>query len=119
MRRSRRRVRSPPATRVTGSTRRGAFWPGPYFWPYAYHDETFWLWPSSYDAMFWSYGYDDLLYGIYRSYDPGLAIGSRSTRRARLAPQVPDSLLAWCGQAARVAGPSALKCTFCSSESAP
>jgi len=78
----------------------GAFWPGPFFWPYAYHDETFWLWPSSYDTMFWSYGYDDLLYGIYRSYDPGLAIGSRSTRRARLAPQAPDSLLASCGQAA-------------------
>jgi len=77
----------------------GAFWPGPFFWPYAYHDETFWLWPSSYDAMFWSYGYDDLLYGIYRSYDPAFAIGSRPLRRARLA-QAPDSLSAWCGQAA-------------------
>ena len=77
----------------------GAFWPGPYFWPYAYHDETFWLWPSSYDAMFWSYGYDDLLYGIYRSYDPAFAVGSRPTRRARLAPQA-NSLADWCGQAA-------------------
>ena len=60
----------------------GAFWPGPFFWPYAYHDETFWLWPSSYDTMFWSYGYDDLLYGIYRSYDPGLP-SDRDRRGAR------------------------------------
>jgi hypothetical protein len=78
----------------------GAFWPGPYFWPYAYYDETFWLWPSSYDTMFWSYGYDDLLYGIYRSYDPAFAIGPRITRRARLAPHAADSLAAGCGQAA-------------------
>jgi hypothetical protein len=46
----------------------GAFWPGPYFWPYAYYDETFWLWPSAYDQMFWTFGYDDLLTGIYRPY---------------------------------------------------
>ena len=46
----------------------GAFWPGPYFWPYAYYDEAFWLWPSAYDEVFWAYGYDDILSGIYRPY---------------------------------------------------
>src|SRR6188472_937657 len=46
----------------------GAFWPGPFFWPYAYYDEAFWLWPSAYDEAFWTYGYDDMLLGIYRPY---------------------------------------------------
>ena len=39
----------------------GAFWPGPYFWPYAYYDDAFWFWPSAYDEVFWAYGYDDVL----------------------------------------------------------
>jgi len=79
----------------------GAFWPGPYFWPYAYYDQTFWLWPSAYDAVFWSYGYDDLLYGIYRpyGYDFGTAFGQRA-RPARAAPPASGNLAEWCGSTA-------------------
>lgn len=83
----------------------GAFWPGPYFWPYAYYDETFWLWPSAYDEMFWTYGYDDLLSGIYRPYafsdygDFAAAIGgSRRLRGARSA--MPGNFAELCGAAA-------------------
>jgi len=83
----------------------GAFWPGPYFWPYAYYDETFWLWPSAYDEMFWTYGYDDILSGIYRPYafsdygDFAAAIGRpRRARSARLSTS--GSFAELCGAAA-------------------
>ena len=67
----------------------GAFWPGPSFWPYAYYDDTFWLWPSAYDSVFWNYGYDDLLYGIYRPYDYdfGRAFGAPGRRPAPRSPR--------------------------------
>jgi hypothetical protein len=79
----------------------GAFWPGPYFWPYAYYDDTFWLWPSAYDSVFWTYGYDDLLYGIYRPYDYdfGTAFGAPG-RRARTAQPASANFAEWCGSAA-------------------
>lgn len=82
----------------------GAFWPGPYFWPYAYYDETFWLWPSAYDEVFWSYGYDDVLRGIYSpyafsDYDEFLEGVGRPVRRAR--HQVaPRSFAELCGETA-------------------
>jgi hypothetical protein len=83
----------------------GAFWPGPYFWPYAYYDETFWLWPSAYDEVFWAYGYDDILSGIYRPYafsdygDFVASIGGRGrARRASLS--APGSFTELCGAAA-------------------
>ncbi len=88
----------------------GAFWPGPYFWPYAYYDETFWLWPSAYDEVFWAYGYDDILSGIYRPYafsdydDFVASIGGRGrggTGRSRSASlSAPGSFTELCGAAA-------------------
>ena len=83
----------------------GAFWPGPYFWPYAYYDETFWLWPSAYDQMFWTFGYDDLVTGIYRPYafsdygDFVTAIGRPSRGSSRHAT-APGSFAELCGAAA-------------------
>ena len=79
----------------------GAFWPGPSFWPYAYYDETFWLWPSAYDSVFWNYGYDDLLYGIYRPYDYdfGRAFGAPG-RRASTAQPASANFAEWCGSTA-------------------
>jgi hypothetical protein len=79
----------------------GAFWPGPYFWPYAYYDDTFWFWPSAYDSVFWNYGYDDLLYGIYRPYDYdfGVAFGAPG-RRARGMQPASTSFAEWCGSTA-------------------
>jgi hypothetical protein len=79
----------------------GAFWPGPSFWPYAYYDETFWLWPSAYDSVFWNYGYDDLLYGIYRPYDYdfGRAFGAPG-RRASIAQPASANFAEWCGSTA-------------------
>jgi LTXXQ motif family protein len=78
----------------------GAFWPGPYFWPYAYYDETFWLWPSAYDAVFWNYGYDDLLYGIYRPYDYDFGGAFGQPRRARDAQPASANFAEWCGSTA-------------------
>jgi hypothetical protein len=88
----------------------GAFWPGPYFWPYAYYDETFWLWPSAYDEVFWAYGYDDILSGIYRPYafsdygDFVASIGGRGrggTGRGRSASlSAPGSFTELCGASA-------------------
>ena len=83
----------------------GAFWPGPYFWPYAYYDETFWLWPSAYDQMFWTFGYDDLLTGIYRPYafaDYGdfMAAISRPGRAGSRQANAPGSFAELCGAAA-------------------
>jgi hypothetical protein len=80
----------------------GAFWPGPYFWPYAYYDDTFWLWPSAYDTVFWNYGYDDLLYGIYRPYDYdfGVAFGQHGGRRARTTQPASANFAEWCGSTA-------------------
>jgi len=79
----------------------GAFWPGPYFWPYAYYDDTFWLWPSSYDSVFWNYGYDDLLYGIYRPYDYDFATAFGAPgRRGRAAQPASANFAEWCGNAA-------------------
>ena len=79
----------------------GAFWPGPSFWPYAYYDDTFWLWPSAYDSVFWNYGYDDLLYGIYRPYDYdfGRAFGAPG-RRAGTAQPASANFAEWCGSTA-------------------
>jgi hypothetical protein len=83
----------------------GAFWPGPFFWPYAYYDETFWLWPSAYDDAFWAYGYDDVLRGVYSpyafaDYDEFLeGVGRRPVRRARGAAP-PSSFGEFCGDAA-------------------
>lgn len=79
----------------------GAFWPGPYFFPYAYYDDTFWLWPSAYDTVFWNYGYDDLLYGIYRPYDYdfGIAFGQRG-RHARSAQPASANFAQWCASTA-------------------
>jgi hypothetical protein len=79
----------------------GAFWPGPYFWPYAYYDDTFWLWPSAYDSVFWNYGYDDLLYGVYRPYDYdfGATFGAPG-RRARATRPASANFAEWCGSAA-------------------
>jgi hypothetical protein len=79
----------------------GAFWPGPDFFPYAYYDDTFWLWPSAYDTVFWNYGYDDLLYGIYRPYDYdfGVAFGQRG-RHARTAQPASTNFAEWCGSTA-------------------
>jgi hypothetical protein len=54
----------------------GAFWPGPYFWPYAYYDDVFWLWPSVYDSVFWAYGYDDLYAGIFPPYGYNDVVGA-------------------------------------------
>jgi len=82
----------------------GAFWPGPYFWPYAYYDDTFWFWPSAYDEVFWSYGYDDILFNVYRpyafsGYDDFLgAIGP--VRRARGHQPAPRNFAELCGEAA-------------------
>src|SRR5204862_376290 len=85
----------------------GAFWPGPYFWPYAYYDETFWLWPSAYDEVFWTYGYGDILSGIYRPYafsDYGDFVasigGPLRGRSARLSGSTPGSFAELCGAAA-------------------
>src|SRR5262249_24907475 len=82
----------------------GAFWPGPFFWPYAYYDDTFWLWPSAYDEAFWAYGYDDVLRGVYRpyafaDYDEFLEGVGRPVRRARGAAP-PSSFGEFCGEAA-------------------
>ena len=79
----------------------GAFWPGPYFFPYAYYDDTFWLWPSAYDSVFWNYGYNDLLYGIYRPYDYdfGRAFGAPG-RRGRAAQPASTNFAEWCGSTA-------------------
>ena len=82
----------------------GAFWPGPFFWPYAYYDEAFWLWPSAYDDVFWGYGYDDILRGTYSpyafsDYDEFLEGIGRPVRRAR-GPAPPRSFGELCGQAA-------------------
>jgi hypothetical protein len=83
----------------------GAFWPGPYFWPYAYYDETFWLWPSAYDEVFWAYGYDDILSGIYRPYafsdygDFVASIGGRGRGRSA-SLSAPGSFTELCGAAA-------------------
>jgi hypothetical protein len=86
----------------------GAFWPGPYFWPYAYYDETFWLWPSAYDEVFWAYGYDDILSGIYRPYafsdygDFVASIGGRGRDKGRRSASLsaPGSFTELCGAAA-------------------
>ena len=83
----------------------GAFWPGPFFWPYAYYDDAFWLWPSAYDDVFWTYGYDDILLGIYRPYafsDYGDFIDAigRPVRRARGHQAPPSSFAELCGAAA-------------------
>jgi len=84
----------------------GAFWPGPFFWPYAYYDDTFWLWPSAYDEAFWSYGYDDMLRGIYSpyafaDYDEFIGGIGRPVRRARGASAAPPrDFNALCGEAA-------------------
>jgi hypothetical protein len=82
----------------------GAFWPGPYFWPYAYYDETFWLWPSAYDDVFWAYGYDDVLRGTYApyafaDYDEFLDSVGPPVRRARQQP-APRNFAELCGEAA-------------------
>jgi LTXXQ motif family protein len=82
----------------------GAFWPGPFFWPYAYYDDAFWLWPSTYDEAFWAYGYDDVLRGVYRpyafaDYDAFLEGIGRPVHRARAAAP-PRSFSELCGQAA-------------------
>jgi LTXXQ motif family protein len=80
----------------------GAFWPGPYFWPYAYYDETFWLWPSVYDDVFWSYGYNDILSGIYRPHaasDRGNFVAAFGPAR-RGSSGGPESLAELCGAAA-------------------
>jgi hypothetical protein len=82
----------------------GAFWPGPYFWPYAYYDDAFWLWPSAYDEAFWGYGYDDVLLGVYRpyafsDYDDFLGAIGRPARLAR-GDQPPRSFAEFCGEAA-------------------
>jgi hypothetical protein len=85
----------------------GAFWPGPYFWPYAYYDQTFWLWPSAYDEVFWAYGYDDILSGIYRPYafsdygDFAASIGKgRDKGRRSASLSAPGSFTELCGAAA-------------------
>ena len=84
----------------------GAFWPGPFFWPYAYYDEAFWLWPSAYDEAFWTYGYDDMLLGIYRPYafsdydDFVDAIGPVRRARGQAQAPAPRSFAELCGQAA-------------------
>jgi len=78
----------------------GAFWPGPYFWPYAYYDDTFWLWPSAYDTVFWNYGYDDLLYGVYRPYDYDFGVAFGQPRRARAAQPASGNFAEWCGSTA-------------------
>lgn len=83
----------------------GAFWPGPYFWPYAYYDDTFWFWPSAYDEVFWAYGYDDILYNVYRPYafaDYGdfVDLVGRPIRRARGYQGAPKSFAEFCGGAA-------------------
>jgi hypothetical protein len=82
----------------------GAFWPGPYFWPYAYYDDTFWLWPSAYDDVFWAYGYDDVLRGTYgpyafADYDEFLQSVGPPARRARQQP-APRNFAELCGEAA-------------------
>ena len=81
----------------------GAYWPGPFFFPYAYYDETFWLWPTAYDRAFWSYGYGDVLGGIYgprtySSYEEFIDGVGRPSRRARVTP--PQSFADLCGEAA-------------------
>ena len=83
----------------------GAFWPGPFFWPYAYYDEAFWLWPSAYDEAFWAYGYDDILLGIYRpyafsDYDDFIGAIGQPVRRARGHQPAPRSFAELCGAAA-------------------
>ena len=84
----------------------GAFWPGPFFWPYAYYDDTFWLWPSAYDEAFWGYGYDDMLRGIYSpyafsDYDEFIGAIGRPVRRARATSSgAPRDLNELCGEAA-------------------
>ena len=78
----------------------GAFWPGPSFWPYAYYDDTFWLWPSAYDTVFWNYGYDDLLYGIYRPYDHDFGAAFGPPRRVRAAQPPSANFAEWCGSTA-------------------
>jgi hypothetical protein len=82
----------------------GTFWPGPYFWPYAYYDEAFWLWPSAYDDAFWAYGYDDVLRGTYgpyafSDYDEFLERVGPPVRRARQQP-APRNFAELCGEAA-------------------
>ena len=82
----------------------GAFWPGPFFWPYAYYDDTFWLWPSAYDEAFWAYGYNDVLRGVYSpyafaDYDEFLEGIGRPVRRAR-GPAPPRNFGELCGEAA-------------------
>ena len=83
----------------------GAFWPGPYFWPYAYYDDAFWFWPSAYDEVFWSYGYDDILFNVYRpyafsGYDDFLGAIGRPARRARGHQPAPRNFAELCGEAA-------------------
>ncbi len=83
----------------------GAFWPGPYFWPYAYYDDAFWFWPSAYDEGFWAYGYDDILHNVYRPYafsDYGDFVGAigAPVRRVRGHASAPRSFAELCGQAA-------------------
>jgi hypothetical protein len=83
----------------------GAFWPGPYFWPYAYYDETFWLWASAYDEVFWTYGYDDILSGIYQPYafsDSGDFIASirRPSGRRHASLSASGDFAELCGAAA-------------------
>ena len=79
--------------------------PGPYFWPYAYYDDAFWFWPSAYDEVFWNYGYDDVLYSVFRPYafadygDFADLIG-RPVRRARGHQPAPRSFAEFCGEAA-------------------
>jgi hypothetical protein len=92
----------------------GLLWPGPYFWPYAYYDDVFWLWPSGYDEVFWTYGYDDVVETIF---EPAPYAGDvvatisepraapRGRRLARAAPATSDappsnSLQPLCGEPA-------------------
>ena len=47
---------------------RVAFWPGPFFWPYA-ADDVFW--PTAYDDIFWAYGPADMIDGVFQLYGYG------------------------------------------------
>jgi hypothetical protein len=47
---------------------RVAFWPGPFFWPYA-ADDVFW--PTAYDDIFWAYGPADMIDGVFQPYGYG------------------------------------------------
>lgn len=61
---------------------RAAFWPGPFFWPYA-DDDVFW--PTAYDDVFWAYGPSDMFDGAFRPYAYGPYGGFRRGARAERA----------------------------------